>query len=345
MDAGRSVSRAALCALVLILTSCSGAGVAETEQSSSSVEPETAPPTTSPDSGANVVVTRDLAYESSSLTELGMLDVYAPFYASGDWPVVVMFHGGTWGVYKSYLATYAMRVAELGFVVFVPSWGHSGGAEYDALTVKDQVAADAAQAACAAAFAAEHAGEYGGDASAFTVFGHSFGANVGSVVTLARPALADGCLATDLPQVDAFVPWEGDWLLVSSFADPWLVEDPTLLEVITPWAHLPAPTDLEIAFLRTDNPGEGRSSADATGPDGWLALRDPDGTFTAALEAIGALGQDIIGPAASDTILIDALEAQGGNVSLKIMPDSSHEHLSDAGWSVFLEAFGELGAS
>jgi hypothetical protein len=225
----------------------------------------------------------------------------------------------------------------------VPSWGHSGGAEYDALTVKEQIAADATQAACAAAFAAEHAGEYGGDASSFTVFGHSFGGNVGSIVTLAPPALADGCLATDMPQVDAFVPWEGDWLLVSSFVDPWLVEDPTLLEVITPWAHLPAPTDLEIVFLRSDNPGVGRSAAYATGPDGWLALRDPDGTFTAALDANGAFAEDLIDPAASDTILIQTLESQGTNVTLHVMPGSSHEHLSDAGWTVFLEALGELG--
>jgi hypothetical protein len=145
-----------------------------------------------------------------------------------------------------------------------------------------------------------------------------------------------------MPQVDAFVPWEGSWLLVDALVDPWLVDDPTILEVITPWAHLPAPADLEFVFLRTDNPGEGRSAAYAMGPDGWLALRDPDGTLTAALEATGAFEQDIIGPAALDTILIDKLEAQGADVKLEIMPGSSHEHLSDAGWTVFLEAFGEL---
>jgi hypothetical protein len=348
----RSLSVAAL-VLGLVLGGCGRSATTPSQEPSRSIDPGSPSPSAveSPvssasaraDADADVVVTRDVAYERSSVNELGLLDVYAPRQAGAGLPVVVMFHGGTMGVYKEYLGRYATGVADLGFVVFVPSWGHSGGAEYDALAVRGQLAADAAQAACAAAFATEHAGEYGGDASSFTVFGHSFGANVGSIVVLAPPELADGCLATGRPPVDVFVPWEGDWLLTCPFCDPWLVDDRSLMEVITPWSHLPAPPGLRFVVLRSENPGEGRGAADATGPDGWLILRDPDGVLTAALDANGACDTDIIGPAAGDTVLIDRLQAQGVDVTLEIMPDSSHEKLSEAGWEVFLDAFAEIG--
>jgi len=303
-----------------------------------------APATSALESPA-VVVTKGVPFESASLNELGMLDVYAPGPDLG-WPVVVMLHGDPMTLDRGYLAQYATWVAELGFVVFVPTWGHSGGAEYDAMTFYEMGMADAAQAACATAFAAEHAEDYGGDAASLTVFGHSAGAMVGSVVVLAQPELRPGCLASAksaTPKVDFLVPWEGDWLMIYNFWDSILADDPAVMETITPWAHLPGPAGLRWVFVRSETPGESRSATDARGPDGWLALRDPDGGLTAALEENGAFDDNLIGPADSDDVLVDKLEAQDADVRVLIMPDSNHNHLSAAGWQVFLGAFREIG--
>jgi hypothetical protein len=296
------------------------------------------PSTAAPESPA-VVVTKGVPFESSSLNAIGLLDVYAPL-TDGNWPVVVMYHGQPWDSYS--LGEHARRVAELGFVVFVPSWGHSGGAEYDALTFYEMGAADAAQAACAASFAAQRAPDYGGNADKLTVFGHSAGAMVGSVVVLAQPELQPGCLASATPQVDVFVPWEGDWMTITPMWDSILGGDRTVMETITPWAHLPAPAGLRWVFLRSDNPGQGRSATDARGPDGWLAVRDPDGALLAALESNDAFDDDFIDPADSDAVLISRLEEQDAEVDVRIMPDSSHTRLSDAGWQVFLGAFRDI---
>jgi acetyl esterase/lipase len=286
-------------------------------------------------------VISDVAFESASPNELGLLDVYAPTIGR-DWPVVVMFHGNPLAVDKAYLAEYALQVAELGFVVFVPSWGHSGGAAYDSLTMKEQLMADGAQAACGLAFAAAHAGEYGGDASSITAFGHSAGGNIEAIAVLAHPELKPGCLARDRPQVDGFVAWEGDWLLLDEMWDGPLRDDPAVRDVIAPWAHLPAPAGLAFVFLRGDSTGVGRDAADARGAGGWLSSRDPDGTFRTALEAAGAFDDGVISADDTDQLLADRLRAQGIDVQQHVMPQSTHTSLSSAGWRIFLDPFRAL---
>jgi pimeloyl-ACP methyl ester carboxylesterase len=340
MIAGRSALAAALGALLLVLVSCAGAGVRQTEEPvASASRPE---PGTSGSPAANVTVTKDLAYESSSINALGVLDVYAPT-ADGVWPVVVMFHGQP--LTKSWLTSYATRVAELGFVVFVPTWGQSGGPDYDAMTVKQQLTADGVQAACAIAFAVERAAEYGGDASSLTVFGHSAGAMIASVAVLGPPELADGCLAQASPQVDVLVTWDGDWLVVTkAFGwDDYLAAEPTLMESITPWAHLPPPPGLRFIMLQPETSGEGRSATDARGETGWLAARDPDGTLTSALEAINAFEDDFIAPDETDRVLGAVLRTYGADVTYEEMPGSSHLGLSSEGWEMFIDVFREVG--
>ncbi|HEX6128294.1 MAG TPA: hypothetical protein VF071_04650 [Candidatus Limnocylindria bacterium] len=333
---------AALCALLLLLSSCGAAGVRQTDNPSAGTT--ATEPGSSGSPAANVTVTRDVGYESSSLNRLGTLDVYAPGQA-GEWPVVVMFHGQP--LTKSWLASHATRVAELGFVVFVPEWGQSGGPAYDALTMKDQLTADGVQSACAVAFAAERASEYGGDASSLTVFGHSAGGNIASVAVLGPPALSDGCLAREAPQVDTLVTWDADFLIITkAFGwDRFLAEDPSVMDTITPWAHLPPPSGMRFVMLQPDDSGEGRSATDARGPDGWLAARDPDGTVTSSLEAMGAFDDNFIAPDETDRTFGDALRASGFDASYATMPDSSHMNLSDAGWEVFLAAFEALQGS
>lgn len=332
MRANRSFPSAAICGLILFLSSCAGAG------SRLDADP-TAIPTAS-----TVTVTRDVAYESSSVNVLGVLDVYAPT-ATGTWPVVVMFHGQP--LTKSWLASYATRVAELGFVVFVPNWGQGGGPEFDAMTVKQQLTVENVQAACAIAFAVEQASQYGGNAGSLTVFGHSAGAMIASVAVLGQPELAEGCLAEASPQVDSLVTWDGDWLIVTKPLgwDDYLATEPTLMESITPWAYLPPPSGMRFVMLQPDDSGEGRSATDARGPDGWLAARDPDGSRTASLEAMGAFDDEFIAPDETDRVLGEALQAHGAEVTYVTMPDSSHVSLGEAGWEAFVGAFEALRGS
>jgi pimeloyl-ACP methyl ester carboxylesterase len=291
---------------------------------------------------ANVIVTRDVPYESESLNELGVLDVYAPT-ADGEWPVVVMFHGQP--LTKTWLTSYATRVAELGFVVFVANWGQGGGPDYDAMTLKQKLTVENVQAACAIAFAVERAAQYGGDASSLTVFGHSAGAMIASVAVLGQPELADGCLAQASPQVDVLVTWDGDWLVVTKAAgwDDYLAAEPTVMESITPWAHLPPPPGLRFVMLQPETSGEGRSAIDARGETGWLAARDPDGTLTSELEAINAFEDDFIAPDETDRVLGAALRTYGADVTYEEMPGSTHIRLSSEGWGVFVDVFREVG--
>ncbi len=118
----------------------------------------------------SVTKTSDVAYESANpVLKPGMLDVYVPTKA-GPWPVVVMFHGAPQMVWKSDLSNYARKVADLGFVVFVPDWGHETAGGATSFTYEAQVAVNS-QAACAVAFAQAHAAEYGGDPATMIVFG------------------------------------------------------------------------------------------------------------------------------------------------------------------------------
>jgi acetyl esterase/lipase len=252
-----------------------------------------------------------------------------------------MLHGA--GVDRDFQAPFATRVAELGFVVFAPSWGHSGGAAYDALTFKEQAVADGRQAACGTAFAVEYAAQYGGDPASLTMFGHSGGGMIGSVVVFASPQLSQGCLASAVPQFDTFLSWEADWLMVTGW-DELLADDPSLMENFTPWSHLPAPTGLRFIALRAEDSEAGRTASGARGENGWLAVRDPDGTLTAALEENDAFADGFVGADDGDAILIDMLEAQGLQAEARVMPGSTHSELSDAGWQVFLDAFRELAA-
>ena len=99
----------------------------------SSLEPSLTPtptdgPTVNP--GFETLSEKDIVFGNDPLMARGVLDVSWPV-APGPWPVAVMFHGG--GVSKSYLRRHAEKVAQLGYVVFVPNQGFSGGAAYDAL--------------------------------------------------------------------------------------------------------------------------------------------------------------------------------------------------------------------
>jgi len=293
-------------------------------------------PTATP--GLETLSEKDVVSGDDQLMARGVLDIYWPV-APGPWPVVVMFHGG--GVTKSYLGTHAKKVAQLGYVVFVPNHGFGGGAAYDALLASEQEEASTAQAACAVAFAAQEAPKYGGDPAWVTVFGHSAGANEAAMVAFKTPEPSAGCLADARKDADALIIWEGDWLMAGtpSFWDPIQAADPAMFDAITPWAHIASRPELQVIILESENNGLGRDARDALGPDGWLTVRDPSGVFTAAFQAMGAFDDGNLSLHEWQTVLADRLQEAGNLVSYDIMPGSTHESLSSAGWAKFLDAF------
>jgi len=295
--------------------------------------------------GTSAPPTRNVPYESANpVLAPGVLDVYAPA-KSGPWPVVVMFHGGTEN--KSYLSVHARKVADLGFVVFVPTWGRGPGGGVGPLT-NDGLLAAMSQGACAVEFARAHAAEYGGDPATMIVFGFSGGAQTAAMVTFARPEPTAGCLGgPTLGAIDALVTWEGNWLLSNNVPD-WdsaLAADPRVMDAITPWPYLAAHRDRNVVMLVSEDPGiPEREVGDPWASDSWLAVRDPSGDLRRQLDANGALADSKIGQADADRLLFSVLKAQGNPVSLDVMPKSSHGDLSDAGWKVFLAAFPKAAA-
>ena len=300
--------------------------------------------TATPAPTPSVIVTGDLAYEPDDAPLKGRtLDVYAPA-AAGAWPVVVMFHGFQGGKWQQ--AQYARKVADLGFVVFAPTW------DSELPTIGGDTLAYQSQAACAVAFARTHAAEYGGDPETMIVFGHSAGAHPAAKVAFARPEPTAGCLGGDsLGAIDALVTWEGNWLLSAtdpSFMD-WdglVAADPGIMASATPWTDLADDTDQKVVMLVSDHPGAffERQVGDPWAADSWLTVRDPSGDLRRQLEANGAFADGVLDFVEVQQLLFSVLQAQGNPVSLDVMPRSVHDSLSSDGWEVFLAAFPKAAA-
>jgi len=294
-----------------------------------------------------VTKTSNVAFESSNpVLTTGVLDVYAPA-KGGPWPVVVMFHGGP-PPHKEALSTHARRVADLGFVVFNATWG--AGAPIP--ETYEQAQPITSQAACAVEFARAHAAEYGGDPATMIVFGHSQGASsIAAMIAFARPDASAGCLESTTPgAIDALVTWEGDWLLQPTHID-WdgrLAADPTLMDALTPWKHLPERKDLKVVMLVSEHPysdiNPDRPLPDPEAADAFFAPRDPTGVLRRQLEANGALADGNLDLGEAQGLMSSVLKAQGNPVSLDVMPGSNHISLSDEGWDVFLAAFPKAAA-
>jgi dienelactone hydrolase len=291
-----------------------------------------------------VVVTNDVAYESSNPAFTpGVLDVYAPA-EDGPWPVVVMVPAGDKGAYQEH----ARRVADLGFVVFVPDWGvgmSPSGPDYD------DILATGSQAACAVEFARANAAKYGADPATMILFGHSAGASTASIVAFARPEPSVGCLANGpLGKIDALVTWDGEWLAQTTFFgwDERIAADPRLFDALSPWTDLPRHTDLKVVMLSEAEPNADynyeRPLPDAAAMKAFFGPRDPSGVLRAQLEADGALGDGVLDALEAQQLLFSILKAQGNPVTLDLMPGTNHTTIGVDGWPVFLAAFEKAAA-
>ncbi len=293
--------------------------------------------TTSTPTQAGVAVAQNLAYETDDpVLTPGVLDVIAPA-EPGPWPVVVMFHGGP-PLNKNVLRQYGERVAQLGFVAFVATWG-AGGVFPPSY---DELLAARSQAACAVAFARAHAAEYGGDPERMILFGHSGGANMAALVAFAQPEPSVDCLGgPEVGPVDALVTWEGDWVAMGPDV-PWdsqITGDPRILEGYTPWTFIPEHPDLKVVMLVSEDPGVQHLLRDAAAVESFIAVRDPSGDLRGYLEANDAFADGAFDLAETQDVFFSALQQQGNPVSLDVMPSSTHTGLSEDGWDVFLAAF------
>ena len=129
-----------------------------------------------------VVVTANLAY-----TRDVQLDVYRPA-ALGEWPVVLLLHGG--GLSKTSVSGLARAISGQGLVVFVPTYS-SNPPSPQAITL------GAEDVACAARYARTHAAEYGGNAGRLVAVGHSGGGAFGMLLALAGDEFTGDCVIPD----------------------------------------------------------------------------------------------------------------------------------------------------
>jgi hypothetical protein len=326
-------------AVTFLVGGCAaGASVSPSSPPVTTVSPTVAVATPAPRPTPTVVVTRDIAYESSNpVLTPGLLDVYAPVKA-GPWPVVVMLSAGD----KSYLSEHARRVADLGFVVFTATW--------DIITASSPLSTGS-QAACAVEFARAKAAAYGGDPATMILFGHSAGASIASIVAFARTEPSPGCLGdATLGAIDALVTWDGEWLAQTTFMgwDEAIAADPGLFDALTPWTDLPRHKDLKVVMLSEAEPNADfnyeRPLPDEAAMDAFFGPRDPTGALRAHLEANGALADGVLDALEAQQLLFSILKAQGNPVSLDLMPDTNHTTIGSAGWPVFLAAFQKAAA-
>ncbi len=289
-------------------------------------------PTASP-----VVETYDVVYATESPWD--KLDVYSPAEA-GTWPVAVLFHGSPPTNDKITWRSVGWELASLGFVAFVPSWGHDPNGSLSGAPTYDQLGIGLSQAACAVAFAATHAPEYGGDASKVIVFGHSAGANIAAMMAFARPDPAAGCLGGTTPgAVDAAVTWDGDWMLMDPIWDTATAGDERLFDRYSPLDYVADHKDLRVTMLASEDPApyarDLRATADASA---FFAVRDPTGTYRDRLEANGALSDGSYDLREMQEFFFEVLQAQGSPVSLDILPHATHDALGAEGRDVLVGA-------
>lgn len=189
--------------------------------------------------------------------------------------------------------------------------------------------------ACVVRFARAAAARFGGDPARLSLYGHSAGANHAAKIAFGEPEVPAGCVAeagSIVPEI--LVLFEGDWFILGMPAwSDLLREDPSVMDLATPWSDLESATRMPVHVIDSGDPTLG-APYDA----GTLALRDPTGEFLAGLEEAGALDDGILSEADVDRLFSARLESLGYDVSLHELAGSLHTYISAADRPVFEDA-------
>ena len=162
------------------------------------------------------------------------IEVYGP-REPGDFPVVVMLHGGGWfGGSPASMEPLANSLASAGIVVFNSTYRTSGGGYPESF---DDVA-------CDIRYARSTAAEYTTSIRPLTVVAHSAGAHIGSVVSLAGDLFGQDCELGAEVTVDRFVGLAGPYdptlysAVLSGYFGTSLEEDSAPWEAGSPYSYL-----------------------------------------------------------------------------------------------------------
>jgi pimeloyl-ACP methyl ester carboxylesterase len=249
-----------------------------------------------------------------------------------------MIHGGGGAPAAAILDPWAEAVAAEGAVVLVPRWA-SAYLSPDVAEASALFADVTAQLACVVRFARSEAPRFGGDPADVSLFAHSAGGGIASVIALTDPAVSPDCLADSdsaipedlaLFEVDSFLHWHPNWdsLLAQDRSSVWAAN--------TPWPHLADGPRLPVTILDSNDPSFAIQPRERI--DESMALRDPSGVLMAALDQAGALADERLTESEMQHLLADELEALGYPVSFIDLPDSDHRRLSEAALAMLTDA-------
>ena len=173
------------------------------------------------------------------------VEVYGP-RQPGDFPVVVMLHGGGWfGGSPASMEPLASSLASEGIVVFNSTYRTSAGGYPESF---DDVA-------CDIRFALSKAGEYTTSIGPVTVVAHSAGAHIGSVVSLAGDVFGQECDVGPGVAVGRFVGLAGPYdptlysAVLTGYFGTRLEEDSGPWEAGSPYTYLDDNPSLKILLI------------------------------------------------------------------------------------------------
>jgi acetyl esterase/lipase len=318
---------------LVAMAGCSGStGIADQSQ---------APPSSPAGESGSTLVAQDLEYathDPDGPWTPHLLDIYASGQGQGL-PLVVMFHGGALSKGASAYPRIAEDLVAKGAVVVSADWTDRApaalldmGESLDAIVARGQQTVD--EMACAVDFAVSQASQYGADPSRLVLVGHSAGANMTSMLGLGPNNPFPGCAAHDEQWAPrGLMLWEGDWLAEDPAGD-WdsFGNDlgTTVLQTLAPWALLTGSPDMPVVFAVSDTSRKAMRRCDDNESVDWLAMRDPDGSLHARLDALGATADGCIDVGEEADVLADAMADQGISATVIALsdPHSTHTHLA-----------------
>lgn len=173
------------------------------------------------------------------------VEIYGP-REPGDFPVVVMLHGGGWfGGSPASMEPLASSLASAGIVVFNSTYRTSVGGYPESF---DDVA-------CDIRFAVSTAPEFTTSTGPLTVVAHSAGAHIGSVVSLAGDLFGRDCDVGAEVVVDRFVGLAGPYdptlysAVLTGYFGTRLEEDSAPWEAGSPYSYLDDNPDLRMLLV------------------------------------------------------------------------------------------------